>query len=70
MTLNVWPSSSSVRGTSSAELSAALDDRAHRLLALGVANDEFRHYGDGPEHRAAHGLDTARIRASLERFLR
>jgi transketolase len=58
------------RGTSSAEVSAALEDRAHRLLALGVANDEFRHYGGGPEHRAAHGLDAAGIRASLAGFLR
>jgi len=58
------------RGTSSAEVSAALEDRAHRLLALGIANDEFRRYGGGPEHRAAHGLDTAGIRASLDGFLR
>lgn len=58
-----------LRGTSSAEISAALEDRPHRLLALGVPNEEFRHYGSGAEHRAAHGLDTAGIRASLERFL-
>jgi len=29
-------------GTSSAEISRALSDRPHRLLALGVANEEFR----------------------------
>ena len=58
-----------LRGTSSAEISGALEDRAHRLLALGVLNEEFRHYGSGAEHRAAHGLDAAGIRASLERFL-
>jgi len=57
-------------GTSSAEVSAALLDRPHRLLALGVPNEEFRHYGTGPEHRAAHGLDAQGIRASLEGFLR
>jgi transketolase len=56
-------------GTSSAEISAALPDSPHRLLALGVPNGEFRHYGDGPEHRAAHGLDAAGIRASLDLFL-
>jgi transketolase len=55
-------------GTSSAEVSAALSDRAHRLLALGVPNAEFRRYGDPPQHRAAHGLDAAGIRASIERF--
>jgi transketolase len=56
-------------GTSSAEVSRALSDRPHRLLALGVPNAEFRHYGQAAEHRAAHGLDAAGIRASLEQFL-
>ncbi|MBV8257284.1 MAG: transketolase [Actinobacteria bacterium] len=58
-----------LRGTSSAAVSAALEDRPHRLLALGVRNEELRHYGTGSEHRAAHGLDAAGIRSSLERFL-
>jgi transketolase len=57
-------------GTSSAEVSRALSDRAHRLLALGVPNAEFRHYGEGAEHRAAHGLDAAGIRASLDAWSR
>ena len=56
-------------GTSGAEVAAALVDRPHRLLALGVPNAEFRHYGTGAEHRAAHGLDAAGIARSLERFL-
>lgn len=56
-------------GTSAAEVAAALRDRPHRLLALGVPNAEFRHFGTGPEHRAAHGLDAAGIRAALEEFL-
>ena len=55
-------------GTSAGEVSAALQDRPHRLLSLGVLLGEFRHYGDGAEHRAAHGLDAQGIRASLERF--
>jgi transketolase len=55
-------------GTSAAEISVALRDRPHRLLALGVANAEFRHYGTGAEHRAAHGLDAAGIARSLEDF--
>lgn len=53
-------------GTSSAEVSAALSDRPHRLLALGVPNGEFRQYGGGAEHRAAHGLDALGVRASIE----
>jgi transketolase len=56
-------------GTSSAEVSSALRDRPHRLLALGVPNTEFRRYGEPAEHRAAHGLDADGIRRSLERFL-
>ncbi len=55
-------------GTSAGEVSAALNDRPHRLLALGVPLGEFRHYGEGAEHRAAHGLDARGIRASIERF--
>jgi transketolase len=56
-------------GTSAAEVAAALVDRPHRLLSLGVPNAEFRHYGTGPQHRAAHGLDAAGIGRSLESFL-
>jgi transketolase len=56
-------------GTSSAEVAVALRDRPHRLLALGVPNAEFRHYGTGAEHRAAHGLDAAGIARSLDDFL-
>jgi transketolase len=56
-------------GTSAAEVSAALRDRPHRLLALGVPNAEFRHYGTGAEHRAAHGLDAAGISRSVDDFL-
>ena len=56
-------------GTSSAEVARALADRPHRLLALGVQNVELRRYGIGQDHRAAHGLDAAGIRRSLEAFL-
>lgn len=52
-------------GTSAQELA----DRPHRVLSLGVPNAEFRRYGTGAEHRAAHGLDAAGIRASIDRFL-
>jgi transketolase len=56
-------------GTSAAEVAASVLDRPHRLLALGVANEEIRRYGTGPEHRALHGLDAAGIRASIDGFL-
>jgi transketolase len=56
-------------GTSAAEVAAALVDRPHRLLSLGVPNAEFRHYGSGAEHRAAHGLDAPGIDRSLRGFL-
>jgi transketolase len=55
-------------GTSSAEVVRALADRPHRLLALGVQNVELRRYGTREQHRAAYGLDTAGIRASLDAF--
>jgi transketolase len=55
-------------GTSAGEVAAALVDRPHRLLALGIENPELRRYGTPDEHRAAHGLDARGIRASLERF--
>jgi transketolase len=57
-------------GTSAAEISAALRDRPHRLLGLGVRNEELRRYGEPHEHRAAHGLDAAGIRASLALWTR
>jgi transketolase len=56
-------------GTSAGEVTAALADHPHRLLALGVANAELRRYGTGREHRAAHGLDAVGIRRSLQEFL-
>lgn len=56
-------------GTSAAEVAAALADRPHRALHLGIANPELRRYGIGAEHRAAHGLDARGIRASLDAFV-
>jgi transketolase len=55
-------------GTSSADVARALVDRPHRLLALGVETPELRRYGTPAEHRAAHGLDAAGIRAAMEAF--
>lgn len=57
-------------GTSAAEVSRALVDRPHRLLALGIENPELRKYGAPSEHRAAHGLDARGIRARIEPLVR
>jgi transketolase len=56
-------------GTSAHEVAAALRDVPHRLLALGVGRTELRRYGTPEDHVAAHGLDAAGIRASLDGFL-
>jgi transketolase len=56
-------------GTSAAEVAAALVDRPTRIFSIGVPLGEFRHYGTPAEHRAAHGLDAAGVRASVERFM-
>ena len=56
-------------GTSASEISAALSDRPHRLLSLGTLKHDLRRYGTGPEHRAAHGLDAAGIRRSIDAWL-
>ncbi len=56
-------------GTSASEVSRALQEVPHRLLALGVANLEHRRYGSPAEHEAAHGLDAAGLRASIAGFL-
>jgi transketolase len=56
-------------GTSSSELSAALSDRPHRLLSLGTRKEDLRRYGTGEDHRRAHGLDAAGIRAAIDAWL-
>jgi transketolase len=55
-----------LEGTSAGVISAALADRAHRLLAIGVPNIEFRQYGSIEHHDRAHGLDAAGLRARIE----
>ncbi|MFD7449467.1 transketolase family protein [Kitasatospora sp. NPDC059827] len=56
-------------GTSANEVHAALADRAHRVLALGVPREEHRQYGSIPEHLAAYGLDVASLRERIGTFL-
>lgn len=58
-----------LEGTSAAEVNAALIDRPHRLLSLGLPRVEHRHYGSGAEHYAAHRLDESGIRARIDEFL-
>ena len=57
-------------GTSTAAVAEALADRPHRILALGVGRRALRRYGAAAEHDAAHGLDVAGLRSSIDRFLR
>jgi transketolase len=56
-------------GTSAHVVAEALRDVPHRLLALGVGRRELRRYGTPAEHVAAHGLDAAGIRRSVDVFL-
>lgn len=59
-----------VEGTSSHVGSAALSDRPHRLLAIGVPRVELRRYGTPEDHDRAYGLDAHGIAARLARFFK
>ncbi|KKK05038.1 transketolase family protein [Micromonospora sp. HK10] len=56
-------------GTSARMVGAALADRPHRLLALGVGRSELRRYGTAADHTRWHGLDAAGLRRSIDAFL-
>ncbi len=56
-------------GTSTRVVTAALADRPHRLLALGVGRQELRRYGSADDHTRWHGLDAAGLRRSVADFL-
>ena len=56
-------------GTSAIEVTRALSDRRHRLLALGVGNPELRRYGTTEEHDRAHGLDADGIARGIDGFV-
>jgi transketolase len=55
-------------GTSAHLASAALADRPHRLLSLGVPRIELRRYGTPADHSRLYGLDAAGIRRSVAEF--
>ncbi len=54
-----------LEGTSAAEVSAALSDRLHRLLCIGVPRTEHRKYGSPAQHDEAHGLNAAGLRRRI-----
>ena len=54
-----------LEGTSAGEVSAALSDRPHRLLSIGVPNVERRRYGVPADHTAACGLDATGLRQRI-----
>jgi len=56
-------------GTSSRLVAAALSDRPHRQLHLGVGRAEVRQYGTPADHARAHGLDAEGLRASILEFV-
>ncbi|MEU8259809.1 transketolase [Micromonospora sp. NPDC048999] len=56
-------------GTSARVVGAALADRPHRLLTLGVGRSELRRYGTAEDHDRWHGLDAAGLRRSIDPFL-
>ena len=58
-----------LEGTSSSEISVALQHLPHRILAIGVQKVERRRYGSRHDHDRANGLDVAGIRSKIERFL-
>jgi len=58
-----------LEGTSARPISAALSDRAHRLLAIGVGETELHRYGSPEDHAGAHGLDPAGLRHRISAFV-
>ena len=56
-------------GTSSAQVTSALLDTPHRLLALGVTDAEVRRYGTVADHDRLHGLDVPTMHARIGGFL-
>jgi transketolase len=58
-----------LEGTSAAEVSAALSDRPHRLLSIGVPRVELRKYGTASDYDRAFGLNSAGLRERIGAWL-
>ncbi|MGW6898962.1 transketolase family protein [Streptomyces sp. NPDC054919] len=56
-------------GTSVPFANEALQNVPHRILPLGTAREELRHYGTWREHVTAHGLDAEGLRRRIGGFL-
>lgn len=56
-------------GTSAAQVAAALADRDHRQLGLGVTDPDPHRYGTPADHDRLHGLDPAGLRQRITGFL-
>jgi transketolase len=57
-------------GTTAAVLTRALDDRAVRMVSIGVPRRFLHHYGEPEQHDSALGLDAVGIRDRLRPLLR
>jgi transketolase len=57
------------QGTTAAVLTKALDDRAVRIVSIGVPRRFLHNYGEPEEHDSALGLDAAGIRDRLGALL-
>ncbi|ASO20960.1 transketolase [Actinoalloteichus hoggarensis] len=58
-----------LRGTSTAEVTAALRGLRHRVLGLGVGRNESRRYGVPADHDRLHGIDEAGLRRAITGFI-
>lgn len=58
-----------LEGTSTAEVTAALEHRPHRLLSIGIPNTEHRKYGSSAQHNEAHGLNVEGLRRRIAAWL-
>jgi transketolase len=56
-------------GTTALAMRAALEDRAARVVSIGVPRRFLHHYGEPEEHDAALGLDVAGLRRRLTALL-
>ncbi|MGH8794826.1 MAG: transketolase family protein [Stackebrandtia sp.] len=56
-------------GTSDWVVNAALADRPHRLLSLGVGRVDLHRFGAPDDHDRWHGLDPASVKTALTDFL-